>query len=222
MQKHLLNLYGLNSLLQSVTRLDPETGEKINKLRKSYEGQIKSFQLAGRNKPMKHDTDSKEPSFRQKIGSEAWPAILETDEEWNGKHAQRRIGITDDFRGKVRQAMQMQPGKVRDEAKWDDVLGHEKPRAPIPPSTMAQGAAQQRPNGLLRPPPQSAAELKRHTRGKKRSYGDDSFVGYGEGYSDGDDMNNDPDGDYGSEDGMMRKKRRKVGTALPVLWTLCD
>lgn len=203
----MLSMYGLGPLLRTVARLDPDTGEKINKLRKSYEGQIKNFQLSGRNKPVKHEP-SRGPSLRESIGSAPWPAPLETDEDWNRDHAKRKITADDEFKTKLRQAMQMQPGKVRDEQKWDDVLGHEKTRPmPTAAANSVSAAGVQRPNGLLRP--SNAADAKRTTRGKKRSYGDDSFVGYGDGYSDIEDPN-DPDGEDGSDDGG-RKKRRKVG-----------
>jgi hypothetical protein len=209
---HILSMYGLGPLLRTVARFDPITGEKINKLRKSYEGQIKGFQLSGRNKPVKHEPSSG-PGFRESIGSGQWPAPLESDEAWDAKYAARAVGVDNDFASKLRSAMQMQPGKVRDEQKWDEVLGHEKTR-PLPPGgghvpLSTSTASQQRPNGLLRPPP-NAADAKRQTRGKKRSYGDNSFVGYGDGYSDPDnDINNDPDAE--DESDGARKKRRKVG-----------
>jgi len=208
-QTHLLSIYGLGSLQRSVARQDPFTQEKINKLRKSYEGQIKDFQLAGRNKAVKLKQEKpNEPSMRASIGSftsETRGTYLQNTEEWEAANPKREIKVTDDFRSKLRKAMQMQPGRVRNEAKWDDVLGHEKKTAAPLAMASAQAAAQ-RPNGLMRPAPQSAAELKRQTRGKKRSYGDDSFIGYGEGYSEPEDAS--PDGEYGSDDGN-RKKRRK-------------
>ena len=210
-QKHLLSLYGLGQLQQSVARLDPSTGEKINKLRKSYEGQIKDFQLAGRNRAVKLRQERPgAPSMRDSIGSftkEIRGTYLETDEEWARENSKHKIQMTDEFKSKVRRAMQMLPGKVRNEAKWDEVLGHEK-KPPLPASVATPQAAGQRPNGLVRPPPQNAADLKRKKKKKKRSYGDDSFIGYGEGFSEPED--NDPDGEYGSDDGS-RRKRRKVG-----------
>lgn len=207
----MLSMYGLGPLLRTVARFDPDTGEKINRLRKSYEGQIKGFQLSGRNKPVKHEPE-KGPGFRASIGSGQWPATLDSDEDWNGKHATRRIEVDDGFRAKLRQAMQMQPGTVRDVQKWDDVLGHEKTR-PLPAAAAAAAAHppsnfQQRPNGHFRPPP-NAADAKRQTRGKKRSYTDLAFVGYGDGFSDADD-HVDPDADDDGDDSTP-KKRRKVG-----------
>lgn len=210
-QNHLLSIYGLGQLHQSVARLDPATGEKINKLRKSYEGQIKDFQLAGRNRAVKLKQEKPwAPSMRDTIGSftkEIRGTYLETDEEWAPSHAKHKIEMTDDFKLKVRRAMQMQPGRIRNEAKWDDVLGHEK-KLPVPAATAAPQVATARPNGMARTLPQNAADVRRQTRGKKRSYGDDSFIGYGEGFSEPED--NDPDGEYGSDDGS-RRKRRKVG-----------
>jgi hypothetical protein len=208
-QRHLLSLYGLDRLQQSVARLDPSTGEKINRLRKSYEGQIKDFQLAGRNKAIKlKEAKPNAPTMRESIGSftkEIRGTYLETDEEWGRQHPQHKIQMTDEFKSKVRRAMQMQPGRVRNEPKWDDILGHEKKAPPqvAPPSAPA---AVQRPNGQIRHPPH-AIDPKRQTRGKKRSYSDDSFIGYGEGFSEPEDI--DPDGEYGSDSGNL-KKRRKV------------
>ena len=63
----LFQLYGLEPLANSVRRKDPVTGEKINKLRKSYESKIKEF--AGKNKPVVNEGE-----FFHLLN---WP-----DEEW--------------------------------------------------------------------------------------------------------------------------------------------
>jgi len=212
----LLALYGLSPLLKSVARTDPLTGEKINKLRKSYEGQIKSFGLAGKNKPVKgeRNVDEDEPGpLRRMTGS--LPQGLIPDGQWRAVHATKQIEVTPDFRAKLQAAMQMQPGSVRDNAKWEDVLGFEKSR-PVtvqPQPNVAQIPPPRRlPNGVIRPPQQqpppqpTVSEAKRQTRGKKRSYGDDSFVGYGEGYSDLEDL------DHEGDESAMRRKRKKVAT----------
>ncbi|KAK6379733.1 hypothetical protein LTS17_005806 [Exophiala oligosperma] len=205
-QQHLLALYGLGPLLRTVARTDPRTGEKINKLRKSYEGQIKSFGLAGRNKPVKGERNVEEDQpgpLRRMAGSSAWG--LQPEEQWNAEHGTSKIGVTPDFRVKLKQAMQMQPGNVRNNAHWEDVLGFDKPK----PNTLPTQQKSHPPtpvhvaNGIPRQSAQPTAEAKRQTRGKKRSYGDDSFVGYGEGFSDQDDA---VDGDeYGGQ-----RKRKKV------------
>ncbi|OAP57093.1 hypothetical protein AYL99_09206 [Fonsecaea erecta] len=203
-QQHLLALYGLGPLLHSVARTDPRTGEKINKLRKSYEGQIKGFALAGRNKPVKGERNVEEDQpgpLRRMAGSSPWG--LQPNEQWNAEHAKSSIEVTPDFRAKLKQAMQMQPGTVRNNAHWEDMLGFDKPKPGVAPAQQ-QPPSIPRPvaNGVLRQAHQPSAEAKRQTRGKKRSYGDDSFVGYGEGYSDPEDGDGD---EYGSQ-----RKRKKV------------
>jgi hypothetical protein len=215
-QQHLLALYGLGPLLRSVARTDPKTGEKINKLRKSYEGQIKSFGLAGRNKPVKgeRNMDEDQPGpLRRMAGSSAWG--LQPDEAWDEQHAKTKIQVTPDFAAKLKQAVQMQPGTVRNNAHWEDVLGFDKPGVkpllPLQPVATQPAPTTRVANGVVRPPTTSqpsapTAEAKRQTRGKKRSYGDDSFVGYGEGYS-------EPE-DGGDGDDYGPRKRKKVTTTL--------
>jgi hypothetical protein len=198
-------LYGLGPLLRSVARTDPLSGEKINKLRKSYEGQIKNFELPGRNKAVRgeRNVDEDQPGpLRRMAGSAAWG--FQSDEQWNSEHAQSKIETTSDFRAKVKQAMQMQPGTVRNNTYWEGELGlSDKPKINALPQRdqISQPVLSRIPNGIPRSLPQATGEPKRQTRGKKRSYGDDSFVGYGEGYS---------DGDFSGDDGYSQRKRKKV------------
>lgn len=136
-------------------------------------------------------------------GSSAWG--LQPEEQWNAEHATAKIGVTPDFRAKLKQAMQMQPGTVRNNAHWEDILGFDKPKPGVLPTQQKSHPPTPAhvPNGIPRQPAPPTAEAKRQTRGKKRSYGDDSFVGYGEGFSDQDDG---VDGeDYGGQ-----RKRKKV------------
>ncbi|KIW17060.1 hypothetical protein PV08_04251 [Exophiala spinifera] len=208
-QQHLLALYGLGPLLRTVARTDPRTGEKINKLRKSYEGQIKSFGLAGRNKPVKGERNVEEDQpgpLRRMAGSSAWG--LQPEEQWNAEHATPKIEVTPDFRAKLKQAMQMQPGTVRNNAYWEDILGFDKPKPnALPPQQKSHPPTPVHvSNGISRQPAQPTAEAKRQTRGKKRSYGDDSFVGYGEGFSD------QEDGVDGDDYGGQRKRKKVMMT----------
>ncbi|KAK4937287.1 hypothetical protein LTR10_022044 [Elasticomyces elasticus] len=210
-QQHLLALYGLSPLLRSVARNDPKTGEKINKLRKSYEGQIKSFGLAGRNKPVKGDRNADEDQpgpIRRMVGSLPWG--LQPDEQWSEEHGGSKIEVTPDLKAKLKEAMHMQPGTVRNNAHWEDVLGFDKKPNVVPAQPLINPPAVPRvPNGIPRQPGQPSAEAKRQTRGKKRSYGDDSFVGYGEGYSDPDDG-----GDTDEYGGQRKRKKDLVGTPV--------
>ncbi|KAL8712249.1 MAG: hypothetical protein Q9220_003400 [cf. Caloplaca sp. 1 TL-2023] len=220
LQQDLLALFGLAPLAATVARTDPNTGEKINKMRKSYEGKVKSFGLAGRNRAVKHDHE-KSMGLLQMT---QWP-----DEEWHNQKVHGRdvrAGLSGATMQKLGAAMQMQPGPVPNTAEhdWDDLLGNEKvkplptidepSKKPIRPNLIPKVNGQ--PNGV-RPQGDKASttEANRPKRvGKKRRYDDHSFEGYGEGYLDDDgDVVGDLGGyssDEGSRKGGPSKKRRKV------------
>lgn len=201
----LISLYGLGPTAQSVARVDPITGEKINRLRKSYEGKLKGLGLAGRNKPLKQEPGA--PGSLRHLT--LWP-----EEEWqNQKVFGKQIKVADidsALQDLQTRAMQMEPGTVPNNDFWEDVLGHEKP-------AKSQGSGDSGKKGAPtpggRPSMQSnmspAAMLEqeraRPSRGRKRHYDDNSFVGYGEGYADDDE---DP-GFYSNGEGTGKKKRKK-------------
>ncbi|KAL4896723.1 Rox3 mediator complex subunit-domain-containing protein [Aspergillus ambiguus] len=212
----LISLYGLGSVAKSVARMDPVTGEKINRLRKSYEGKLKGLGLAGRNKPVKNDPN-KSGGLRHMT---MWP-----EDEWqNQKVYGKEIKVADidsTLYNLQLKAMKMEPGMVPNNDYWEDVLGHEKPskhagsgegtkKPAAPPNGPRIPGA---PNGTpVAPDP----ERTRPSRGRKRHYDDNSFVGYGEGYADDDD-----DGAfYSNGEGIGKKKRKKdhsskISTPLP-------
>lgn len=201
----LISLYGLGSVAKSVARMDPVTGEKINRLRKSYEGKLKGLGLAGRNKAVKQEPGA--PGSLRHLTM--WP-----EEEWqNQKVFGKQIKIADidsELQGLHSKAMQLEPGPVPQNDFWEDVLGHEKPtkqgsgdagKKPAPiPGVRAAG-----PGHVPAPTPQEQ-ERPRASRGRKRHYDDNSFVGYGEGYADDD----DDSGLYSNGEGSGKKKRKKV------------
>lgn len=186
----LVSLYGLGSVGQSVMRADPVTGEKINRLRKSYEGKLKGLGLAGRNKPVKHEPGT--PGGLRQMS--LWP-----EEEWqNQKVLGKEIKIANmdsPLYDLQMNAMKMEPGTIPNHEYWEDILGHEKPpkhatpaeagkKAVAPPTTATTARQPGQPNGT---PAAIEPERSRPSRGKKRHYDDSSFVGYGEGYADDDD-----------------------------------
>ncbi|GAA81902.1 hypothetical protein AKAW_00017 [Aspergillus luchuensis IFO 4308] len=203
----LISLYGLGPVAKSVARMDPVTGEKINRLRKSYEGKLKGLGLAGRNKPVK--TEPGAPGSLRHMTM--WP-----EEEWqNQKVFGKEIKVADmdsALHNLQMRAMKMEPGTVPNNEYWEDVLGHEKPSKHAGGDASKKGVAPppngvriSQPNGT--PAPVSDQERARPSRGRKRHYDDNSFVGYGEGYADDDD-----DGAfYSNSEGMGKKKRKKVG-----------
>ncbi|KAJ5544826.1 hypothetical protein N7461_007130 [Penicillium sp. DV-2018c] len=201
----LISLYGLGPIAHSVARMDPVTGEKINRLRKSYEGKLKGLGLAGRNKSMKQEIGAP-GSLRHMT---LWP-----EEEWQNQKVHGKAVKVADMDSALlalqTRAMQMEPGPVPNNDFWEDVLGHEKPAKHQSPSEIGKKAA---PTPAGRPSTQSyvaspqpqEAERVRSTRGRKRHYDDNSFAGYGEGFMDDDE---DP-GFYSNGDGSGKKKRKK-------------
>jgi hypothetical protein len=140
------------------------------------------------------------------------------EEQWQAENSAKRIEITRDFRSTLTKAMEMRPGTTRNNEMWEDALGHEKARPVAIPEvllkkTLPTVAPGQRPNGAVRPPGPNATDVIRPRRAnKKRSYADNSFEGYGDGYVD-DEGDLDAGAYSNSEDGgggPGRKKRKKV------------
>ncbi|GAM41478.1 hypothetical protein TCE0_042r14628 [Talaromyces pinophilus] len=202
----LISLYGLGPIGRSVMRADPTTGEKINRLRKSYEGKLKGLGLSGRNKAVKNENQA--GGLRHLM---MWP-----EEEWqiqkvHGKEI--KVAEAESALQKLQmRAMKLEAGPLPNSEYWEDILGHEKPskhtafesgkRAVSTPNALRPTVQA---NGV--PATAAAPERARPTRGKKRHYDDNSFVGYGEGFVD--------DEDEGalysnSEDRSGKKKRKKV------------
>lgn len=205
----------------SVARTDPVTGEKINRLRKSYEGKLKGLGLAGRNKPVRHEPGAP-GGLRQMT---MWP-----EEEWhNQKVFGKEIKVAEPDSAMLKlqmRAMRMEAGTVPNHEYWEDALGHEKSskQGGTPGDTgmrksIGPGAGNSRQpgqsNGTPRaaPTPQSPENSRPKRAGKKRSYNDSSFAGYGEGYADDDDVDLDAGSYSNSEEGSRasgKKKRKKV------------
>lgn len=205
MRLDLVSLYGLGPVAKSVARMDPTTGEKINRLRKSYEGKLKGLGLAGRNKPVKHDANTPGGLMHMAM----WP-----EEEWqNQKVFGKEIKVADidsQLHKLQMNAMKLEPGPVPNNDYWEDVLGHEKPskstgapdgvkKGSVPPNAVRSVSQA---NGT----PPAETERARPSRGRKRHYDDSSFVGYGEGYADDD----DDVAFYSNAEGVGKKKRKKV------------
>ncbi|KAK2873918.1 hypothetical protein FQN49_001989 [Arthroderma sp. PD_2] len=196
----------------SVARTDPVTGEKINRLRKSYEGKIKGLGLAGRNKPVKQEPGA--PGGLRNLMM--WP-----DEEWyNQKVAGKEITTAESdtaFYKQQLRAMKMEPGLTPRNEYWEDVLGHEKPSknaAEQLPKKAGSGSFRHTPQSNGTPAAQTSTVVPDPGRpkraGRKRSYHDSSFVGYGEGFPDDDELEGSfySNEDDGSSAG--KKKRKKM------------
>ena len=184
------------------------TGEKINKMRKSYEGHIKTLGLAGRNRAVKHEPE-KGMGLRDLT---LWP-----EEEWqNQKVAGKDVhkGLPASTLAKLEKAMHMQPGPVPNNSEWEDQLGHEKIKpADAKASKMLSNLNTAKSNGQVNGTTTTNAEVIRPKRtGRKRRYDEHSFEGYGEGYVDDDiDLGGYSSGDTQfSRRSSTNKKRKKV------------
>lgn len=178
------------------------SGEKINKLRKSYEGHIKALQIAGKPKAIKMEGVFQAP-------------LSLPDEEYhlqrvNGKEFDNAIDpqqniLTSNFDALLNSAFAgMAPGALppSETQRYRAYLGtDEASKSKAGPEGLASRGVQ--PTSAMATPLNPAiSRVSRPERsGSKRSYTDVSFQGYGEGFAD----------DTGGEDdgqGGIAKKRR--------------
>jgi hypothetical protein len=190
-------------------------------MRRSYEGQVKGFQLAGRNKSIKVD-DGAPGSLMDLV---QWP-----DEEWEiqkvaGKELAK--GLSSATLAKVEKAMKLVPGPVPKNDEWENILGLEKLKGTIPtvetkvrpglPATSRMAKTNGHFNGMTVQTQATAGDVARPKRtGRKRRYDEHSFEGYGEGFVD-DEGDIIDAGGYSSGDGsrksnVSKKKRKKART----------
>lgn len=183
------------------------TKEKINKLRKSYDGQLKELGLSGRNK-----------NFPLPEGQEGLQAMCNfPDQHWEDLKVRGKVvGNISRLGDKLQEAAALAPGPCRNQEFWDNKIGHEPPKARTTNNVAEQKkpsaiAAPSRVNGVAPAASRVVVDDRPKRTGRKRSYKDNSFDGYAEAYGDDDD-----DGvvlKSGSEDGsrgLGRKRRKKV------------
>ena len=178
-----LTLYGLQPLVASIARTDIVTGEKINKLRKSYENHLKTYCLAGRNKGIKELVPEKRLMYLAN-----WPEEEFYNQRVAGKDV--RQGLPGETLEKLGRAMHMQPGSVPDNNKWEELLG----LGIIKPIDTAIDKKRKTVNTVSQPDVQvngTRADVSRtldtgDTRpkrvAKRRKYDETTYEGYAEGY----------------------------------------
>ena len=224
--QNLLHLYNLQRIQSSVARRDPHTGDKINKLRKSYEGKVKDLGLEGRNKASKGQAELEglvDPGWDDDLGDgrTAWQDRM--GDTMLGQHkADSMLGLLDT-------ALDFKPGQLPgpEHSHWRGLLGLDESLPKPTPTTTTTG-----PNlttgGPSKPPtstllsktaPATAASASRNSApasprnhhdtrperaGKKRRYDESSYAGYQEGYED--------DG-YSTGNGVDEAGRRSSGGA---------
>lgn len=201
-----IRTFGLTDIANSVRRTDPITGEKINKIRKSYEGIVKSLGVAGRNKAVVTE-------------GEFYPNITNIPEaEWQAQHVHGHEipeTLSEEFLKKLDMAFSgMGPGPVTGEIgeKCKALIGTEDgtKKAPAELSRKASGApltaVSARPSAASSPALQPSRPRPERA-GTKRRYDDSSFAGYGETFANADLEDSDDDGRGGPR---VKKKVRKV------------
>ncbi|KAK4127373.1 mediator of RNA polymerase II transcription subunit 19 [Parathielavia appendiculata] len=205
----LFEMYGLTRLAAEVARVLPN-GEK-NALRKTYKGHIKKLGVQGHFDEVKQDPHREEGLlFLTKLPQDVWDVHYV-----RGKEIDK--GFSNEARQKLPRSVTMGKGTVP-KSLWDSsVLGDlapgkgekraESARPTAPSTPLPTAAVLPRPK-VGTPLPQDAARTKRNAM--KRSYGDSSFEGYGEGF---------PDDETGAETGYStgegdmfsgQKRRKKV------------
>ncbi|KAH9865721.1 hypothetical protein J1614_009308 [Plenodomus biglobosus] len=204
--QNLFKLYSLEPLARSVARNDPITGEKINKLRKSYEGHIKQMQIAGKPKATKMDRVFLDPLS---MGWEDWQ-----NTKVQGKEIAKtalnhdQSALAPDFASRLDAALAgMAPGPLpnADAAKFRAYIGTDDTIKPKPHDGPPQRGT---PFTSSAPTPTNGAQQHRgphrpERAGSKRQYTDAAFQGYGEGYGDADST-----GGEDNTQGNMAKRRK--------------
>ncbi|KAF2793039.1 Rox3-domain-containing protein [Melanomma pulvis-pyrius CBS 109.77] len=207
--QNLFELYGLNDLARSVARNDPNTGEKINKLRKSYEGHIKAMQISGKPKAVKLDG-----AFTELLAfpEEEYEIQKVAGKEMNKALNTEQTGLNPDFDALLTKAFTaMGPGPLppSETQRYRAYLGtDEVSKAKVAPEGIPNRTMPPRSTTPL--PGNSSATSQRprpERAGAKRTYTDISFQGYGEGFTD----DGFADSTGGEDNGQGGIKKRRLG-----------
>ncbi|CAG8962223.1 hypothetical protein HYFRA_00005276 [Hymenoscyphus fraxineus] len=198
----LFTLYSLNDVAKEVARTKPD-GTK-NGLRKSYKNHLKP--ISGAFDAVKKEEDAPDTLFA---------LLTQPDDVWEANNVfgqEIGKGLGETVLAGMGQALKMAKGKIpkRD---WNEaVLG--------PLSLQTAEAASTMQNGSRTPVPQNAATARPGMKGeiprpkrniKKRSYGDSSFEGYGEGFVDDDAQETG----YSTGEGDDRGNRKRPKKTAP-------
>lgn len=202
-------MYGLSEIAAKVARTLPN-GEK-NSLRKTYKGKIKDLNISGKFDVSVHEEED----------GGLFAMMCVPDTEWHMQHIGHspvEKGLSADIISALPRAMTMMKGIIP-KNEWDSsVLGDldskaidkkiEKKSAASTPRSSSGLVAQKSMSSSTPQRSVSANDISRPKRKiKQRSYGDQSFEGYGEGYVDDEIV----DGGYstGEGEGGLQKRRKK-------------
>ncbi len=216
--------FNLTGIATDMARTLPN-GEK-NAIRKTYKGHIKKLGVNGHFDSVKRELDAEDGFMR---------LIHEPEDSWSARQVKSKEverGLSDESLAALRQAMTMARGTIP-KSDWDSAvlgdLASEKlsgggksslsgkattPNTPLHPGVARSKAPLPATLAQVQAQAQEAARPRRSI--KKRSYGDSSFEGYGEGFPDDD---GGADAGYstgeGDERGTGQKRRKKVLSDSP-------
>lgn len=198
-------LYGLEDIARSVARTNPD-GSKGTKIYKSYKSKIKNAGLSGTFNSVKKELGAPDTLFAM---------MMKPAEEWDAEN----IGANDITKGlseatlsNIGKAFTMARGAIP-KSLWDcSVLGEvASTKVPVEPVKQAQNGV--KPVMVQNPgvPRALKGDLHRPKRNvKKRTYGDSSFEGYGEGFVDDEAQETGYSTTEGDDRAGSRKRPKKV------------
>lgn len=204
----LFELYKLGPLARSVARTNPVTGEKTNKLRKSYEGQIKKMQISGKHKAVK--MDGKLTGLMSLPEDEYYATVVSDKDVSKVALNPEGTGLNPSLGDLVSRALGgIGPGGLSppEVMKYRQYIGADDTAKPKPNLEPAPHRTTPSASGT----PNTHTPISRISRpertGSKRQYTDGSYQGYGEGFAD------DFADSTGGEDNAQGNfaKRRKMG-----------
>jgi len=200
LRQDMFTLYKLEDIAKSIARTNPD-GSKGVKLRKTYKNHIKDHGLSGSFDSVKREMDAPDTLFAMMIAPE---------EEWNMQYRRGREvekGLSPVLPN-ITKALTMARGAIPKGSWNSSVLGE----LLAPPAEPAKHLH----SGNRTPHPQNSAvsrtaklEVQRPKRsGKKRTYNERDFEGYGEGYVDDD--SHEAGYSTGEGEGLSRKRPKKA------------
>ena len=215
--RDLIGLYALRQIQASVARRDPTTGEKINKLRKSYESKAKNLGVEGRNKATVQE------GHLQGLVDPLWDSLVSDGVTMWGQRmesASMSGANVDEVTAGLGRVLGLKPGRLpkAEHAEWSQSLGLDEttaaagPRAAsfssskptavsaviskTAPAVGVKASAPSSPNNPSARPDRA---------GKKRRYDESSYEGYED---DGDSVGGFDDS--GRKVGTLKRVKRKV------------
>lgn len=202
-----LHEYGLDALARSVLRNDPVTGEKINKLRKTYKAVLQDLKLPGRPEPV--------------IQKDQFVDMYRMPDDWWQAEVVGEFDLSRGFEGlpNLDRALKMDNVKLPAETEREarKVIGADDSKkklkvtgeGPVKKPATPAAAGSATPAAVGNGQPSNPSAIRASRTSAKRRYNDASFKGYGEGYAD-DDLADSTAGEEDSRGGPSKKKRRKV------------